>query len=341
MTPFELLSQQFKRFLVITYGIPYIMGVFMAYGYFTGKDLTLFVIVQMLCPAAGVILAVITGNNNKALIPWRFFTIYIAITVIGIFCAVLSVFVLNKELNSIFNLISVIGSIVLLLLIVFEEDTKLKAYGLLGRSWKNILPISILFCILCFTRTIIYFLGNQLTILAEELFMPETIFRLVFMMINFWLSFALFFGEEYGWRYYLLPLVQKKFGAIKATFILGFMWGIWHLPLNLFYYNMLEDALLSVMMQVISTTISGIFFAYFYMKTQNIWCPIILHYLNNSLVSIFPSASTETRDIAVVPVVAAIAALNFLLFGWPIFTKFYRDYNNRSETLEEQVAKFE
>lgn len=161
------------------------------------------------------------------------------------------------------------------------------------------------------------------------------------MMLNFWLSFALFFGEEYGWRYYLQPLVQKKFGAIKATFILGFMWGIWHLPLNLFYYNMLEDALLSVMMQVISTTISGIFFAYFYMKTKNIWCPIILHYLNNSLVSIFPSASTETRDIAVVPVVAAIAALNFLLFGWPIFTKFYRDYNNRSETLEEQVAKFE
>ncbi|MGM0216820.1 lysostaphin resistance A-like protein [Enterococcus sp. AZ109] len=335
------LDQSFKLFLGITYGIPYIMCIFMAYGYFTGKDLTLFPTVQMLCPAAGVILAVVTGNKNKALIPWRFFTIYLAMTVIGIFCAVMSVFVLNKELNTLFNILIVIGSIVLLSLVVIEDELKLKAYGLLGRSWSNILPISLLFSLLCLIRTIIYFIDNQLVVLTKELFTLETMFQLVFMVLNFWLSFVLFFGEEYGWRYYLQPLVQKKFGALKATFIIGFMWGIWHLPLNMFYYNTLDDALLSVMLQIISATISGIFFAYFYMKTQNIWCPIILHYLNNTLASIYPSSATESGEIAVVPVIAAMTVINLLLFGWPFFTKFYRDPKNRSETLEEQVAKYE
>lgn len=341
MKPFRLLSNSFKLFLVITYGIPYIMGVFMAYGYFTGKDLTLFAAVQMLCPAAGVIMAIVTGENNKSLIPWRFFTTYIVITVIGIVCAIMSVFVLNKELNTLFNIMSVIGSIILLLVLVIEDDTKLKAYGLLGRSWKKILPISILFGLLCLTRTIIYFLDNRLIVLAQELFSLDKMLQFIFLILNFWLSFVLFFGEEYGWRYYLQPLVQKRFGAIKATFIIGFMWGIWHLPLNLFYYNTLDDGLLSVTLQIINITISGIFFAYFYMKTKNIWCPIILHYLNNSLASFYPSASTDTREIDVVAVVAAIVMINFLLFGWPIFTKFYRDPKNRSQTLEEQVAEFE
>ena len=335
------INKPFVLFLVITYGTPFIMGGVMAYGYFHGKDLTIFAEVQMLCPAAGVILATMIGDNNKALIPLRFFTFYIVMTVISLFCAVMSVFVLNKELNTLVHIISTIGSIVLLLLMVVEEEPKLKAYGLLGRSWKNILPISILFCILCLARTIIFFFDNQLTVLASELLNFETMFRLVFMLLNFWLSFALFFGEEYGWRYYLQPLVQKKFGAMKATFIIGMMWGIWHMPLNLLYYNTLNDALLSVIMQIISTTIIGIFFAYFYMKTQNIWCPIILHYLNNTLASIYPSSSTGTRDIAVIPVIAAIAGINFVLFGWPIFTKFYRNRKNRNQTLEEQVAEFE
>lgn len=341
MKLFGQLNKPFKLFLGVTYGIPYIMGIFMAYGYFAGKDLTLFPTVQMLCPAAGVIMAVVTGNNNKVLIPWRFFTVYSVMTGIGIVFAVMSVFVLNKELNTVFNMIITIGSIVLLLLIIIEEDSKLEAYGLVGRSWRNIIPISILFGLLCLIRTIIYFLDNQLTVLAEELFNLETMLQLVFMLLNFWLSFVLFFGEEYGWRYYLQPLVQKKFGAIKATVIIGLMWGIWHLPLNLFYYNTPDDAILSVILQIINVTISGIFFAYFYMKTQNIWCPIILHYLNNSLASFYPATGTETREIAVVPVIAAMTVINFLLFGWPIFTKFYRDPKNRSQTLEEQVAELE
>jgi membrane protease YdiL (CAAX protease family) len=41
-------------------------------------------------------------------------------------------------------------------------------------------------------------------------------------------------GEEPGWRGFALPRLQMSFGPLKGTLLLGFLWGMWHLPLILF-----------------------------------------------------------------------------------------------------------
>lgn len=40
-------------------------------------------------------------------------------------------------------------------------------------------------------------------------------------------------AEEPGWRDFALPRMQPRFGPVRGTVILGFLWGLWHLPLFL------------------------------------------------------------------------------------------------------------
>ncbi|MFI7129235.1 CPBP family intramembrane glutamic endopeptidase [Nonomuraea sp. NPDC050153] len=40
-------------------------------------------------------------------------------------------------------------------------------------------------------------------------------------------------AEEPGWRDFALPRLQRKFGPLGGTLVLGPVWGIWHLPLFL------------------------------------------------------------------------------------------------------------
>lgn len=45
-------------------------------------------------------------------------------------------------------------------------------------------------------------------------------------------AMALFLGpiEEFGWRGIGQPLLQRRFAPIWSGLILGYIWGIWHIP---------------------------------------------------------------------------------------------------------------
>jgi uncharacterized protein len=47
--------------------------------------------------------------------------------------------------------------------------------------------------------------------------------------------FSFGYGEETGWRGFLLPRLQSKYNALWATIILTFIWAGWHIPL--FFYR--------------------------------------------------------------------------------------------------------
>jgi uncharacterized protein len=52
--------------------------------------------------------------------------------------------------------------------------------------------------------------------------------------------------EEFGWRGYLQPRLQKKVGVLPASIIIGVIWGSWHLPLIFAYGHNLAIAIISI-----------------------------------------------------------------------------------------------
>ena len=53
--------------------------------------------------------------------------------------------------------------------------------------------------------------------------------------------------------------------------------------------------------QQITCITLGIFFAYIYMKTKNIWVPVIAHFLNNNMAAVLSGGGSDACRISRLP----------------------------------------
>jgi CAAX protease family protein len=77
---------------------------------------------------------------------------------------------------------------------------------------------------------------------------------------------ALIFGgqEEPGWRGFALPRLEQQHSPLVATLILGFGWGVWHIPL----YGPAGFVVPLVL---------AYFYSWLYNRTQSVLLCILLH----------------------------------------------------------------
>lgn len=102
-----------------------------------------------------------------------------------------------------------------------------------------------------------------------------------FGIINVLPFFFVYMGEEYGWRYYLQPKLQNIFGKRIGVLILGIIWGVWHIPMYIWFYFRNKEPLYPSLF-IISICIGfGVYLGFFYMKTGNIFWVSIIHGLHN------------------------------------------------------------
>ena len=84
------------------------------------------------------------------------------------------------------------------------------------------------------------------------------------------------FGEEYGWRNYLVgALKEVKFW--KASLFIGIVWGIWHFPLILMGHNYPNEPYWGVLLMVVFCVLLGIIELYFVLKAKSMIVAAILH----------------------------------------------------------------
>lgn len=100
--------------------------------------------------------------------------------------------------------------------------------------------------------------------------------------------------EEVGWRGYMLPQMMRGLGVVAAMLIVGFLHGVWHLPLLLTtdLYHAAGNPWIVTPPFLITLTLAGMFYGYVRVTTGSIW-PVAGAY---SAVNIAWGISTEVSQ---------------------------------------------
>jgi len=118
-------------------------------------------------------------------------------------------------------------------------------------------------------------------------------------------------GEEFGWRGYALPRLQRFMGALPASLVLGVIWACWHLPY--FAYPSIHPLPFGIgfPLFVVVITCESVLATWIYNSTGGSLLATILFHKGIHLGDPIPVESTVTSAIAqaVVFVVAVVVVV--------------------------------
>ena len=288
-------NKEIRIFLLISYGVPILLSIFMWIAHQNNLNCNAFPITWMFLPAAAVMVAKKCNETPDHIFPKTFFWTYIATTFLMVVFSIASAVIDSSVWAIIINVLAIVCGVVciiemfvILYAVIFALNTILSAY-IRGMGWSE-------------------YVHSQI-----NYFNPLGV---ILLIINLPLSYLAFFGEEYGWRYFFQPALQKKYGLRKGVILLGVLWGLWHIPLNFLYYSP-KTGVFSFMIQVTLCVGIGFFMGWLYMKTGNIWSVVIVHYLQNNIGAIFFGASPvnvvlDFKDVLIALIVYMLVYLPFL-----------------------------
>ena len=128
-------------------------------------------------------------------------------------------------------------------------------------------------------------------------------------------SFAAF-GEEGGWRGYMMPKLLKITGRKRALIIGGVIWGLWHAPLTCIGHNFGTDypgfPYLGIVCMCVFCTLMGVLLTFITEKSGSVWPAAIMHAVNNSnptILSGFINPDNKTTDLPTGMIAMCIALL--------------------------------
>jgi len=122
----------------------------------------------------------------------------------------------------------------------------------------------------------------------------QVLASLVWFVPIFLFTFVASGLEEPGWRGYVLPNLQTRHNAKKASLILGVIWGIWHWPIFITVYtNVLNtpgsspvQAFITAFIQLTLYVFGGLvgqafIYTWLYNRTRSVFLCILLHVFHN------------------------------------------------------------
>jgi membrane protease YdiL (CAAX protease family) len=155
-------------------------------------------------------------------------------------------------------------------------------------------------------------------LVGGDVAVPRTAFSAGFLVSTLVASLLLGpLGEEGGWRGFALPRLQRRFGALSGTVILGLSWIVWHLPVWLLPGTpMAEDPFLPWALYCLALTI--VITVAYNLGSGSILVAMVAHFAANFASSFVMGLGllSVARFFAVVPLLLfLLAAILIVVFG--------------------------
>ena len=118
----------------------------------------------------------------------------------------------------------------------------------------------------------------------------DTVFESTMLLLNGLALSVLFFmpafGEEFGWRAYMMPKLEKLMPEPAALIVGGVLWGLWHAPLTIAGHNFgigyAGYPVTGILRMCLMCTVIGIFLTYLTKKTGSVMPAAFAHMANNN-----------------------------------------------------------
>ena len=207
----------------------------------------------------------------------------------------------------------------------------------LKRTWRYWASAWLVTPLLILLGAIIYFVlfshhfDPSLTILRQQLTADgasvtgSSILSLVLFQIAFAIAIAPIvngfstFGEEFGWRAYLLQKLLPL-GERKALLVHGIIWGVWHWPVIAMGHNYgfgyIGAPWLGLLAMVWFTILVGVFFGWLALRAESVWPAVIGHGALNGFaaISVYAIRGNPSPLLGPLPV-GVVGSLPFLFFA--------------------------
>lgn len=237
-------NKEMRIFLLISYGVPILLSIFMWIAHQNNLNCNAFPITWMFLPAAAVMVAKKCNETPDHIFPKTFYWTYIVTTFLMVVFSIASAVIDSSVWAIIINVLAIVCGVVCIIEMIAMGKEKRSMAGLsfgndLKKTGFGILLFVILYAVIFALNTILSacIRGKGWSEYVHSQINYFNPLGVILLIINLPLSYLAFFGEEYGWRYFFQPALQKKYGLRKGVILLGVLWGLWHIPLNFLYYS--------------------------------------------------------------------------------------------------------
>jgi membrane protease YdiL (CAAX protease family) len=136
-----------------------------------------------------------------------------------------------------------------------------------------------------------------------------------------WLMFIIW-GEEFGWRAYLLPKLMPL-GGRKAALLVGAIWGVFHWPMIFMGFQYGLDywgaPIVGPLLFVLIILSPSVVYSWMTLRTGSVWPACIAHAVHNTFCNLMILFLRGEPDVLIGPVPEGIVGgLGYILVALPI-----------------------